>query len=57
MSPSDWGAKCPHEFLGAYRLEYDNSWVALEDCQKVDERKALITQVMNKTLAITEALN
>jgi hypothetical protein len=57
MSPSDWGANCPHEFLGAYRLEYDNSWVSLEDVKKVDERKALIQQVMNKTLAITDALS
>ncbi|CAF1135430.1 unnamed protein product [Adineta steineri] len=31
MHPQDWmtGTKnnsCPHRFLGAYRLEYDNSW-------------------------------
>ncbi|CAF0769545.1 unnamed protein product [Adineta ricciae] len=31
MHPQDWllGTKtngCPHEFLGAYKLEYDNSW-------------------------------
>lgn len=56
MSPTDWGQNCPHEFLGAYRLEYDNSWVLLKDIHKVDERKALIYQVMNKTLAINDAL-
>ncbi len=44
-------------FFKGYRLEYDNSWVELKDCQKIDERKALIQQVMNKTLAITDALN
>ncbi len=42
--------------LGAYRLEFDNSWVPLEETVKIDERKALIQQVMNKTLAITDAL-
>ena len=31
MHPQDWllGTKtngCPHRFLGAYKLEYDNSW-------------------------------
>jgi len=31
MHPQDWlsnikGGRCPHRFLGAYRLEYDNSW-------------------------------
>ena len=56
MSPEDWGVSCPHEFLGAYRLEYDNSWVTLKDIAKVDERKALISQVMNKTMAIKDAL-
>ena len=41
----------------AYRLEYDNSWTLVNDIVKVDERKALIQQVMNKTLAIKDALN
>jgi hypothetical protein len=40
-----------------YRLEYDNSWVPLNETEKIDERKALIQQVMNKTLAITDALS
>lgn len=31
MHPEDWtssvkNGQCPHRFLGAYRLEYDNSW-------------------------------
>jgi hypothetical protein len=31
MHPQDWlsnpkTSRCPHQFLGAYRLEYDNSW-------------------------------
>lgn len=56
MSPNDWGEKCPHEFLGAYRLEYDNSWVPVEDIELVDERKALISKVMNKTMVIKDAL-
>lgn len=56
MSPQDWGASCPHDFLGGYRLEYDNSWVPIDEVDKVDERKAFIDKVMNKTLAIRDAL-
>ncbi|CAF0792290.1 unnamed protein product [Brachionus calyciflorus] len=48
MSPSDWGKTCPHEFLGAYRLEYDNSWVPIDQLKQVDERKAIIQQVMSR---------
>ena len=57
MSPNDWGAKCPHEYIGSYRLEFDNSWVPINEIKQVDERKALIGQVMNKSLAITDALH
>ena len=57
MSPLDWGASCPHEYLGSYRLEYDNSWVPISQIDKVDERKAIIHRVMEKTLAIKDALN
>ena len=57
MSPTDWGPGCPHEFLGAYRLEYDNSWIELKDLDSIDERKALIQKVMNRTLAIKDALS
>ncbi|CAF0965459.1 unnamed protein product [Didymodactylos carnosus] len=32
MGPSDWltsSNKCPHKFLGAYLLEFDNSWTKI----------------------------
>lgn len=57
LSPAEWGPSCPHEYLAAYRLEYDNSWIPIKEIEKVDERKALIQQVMNKTLAINDALH
>lgn len=55
MSPSDWG-KCPHEYLGAYRLEYDRSWTPIGEIDKVDERKAIIGQVMSHKLALKDAI-
>lgn len=27
LSPDDWGGKPPHNFLGAYKLQPDQSWV------------------------------
>ena len=41
MHPQDWlstGTKnsgCPHRFLGAYKLEYDNSWT--RQCTDFDD--------------------
>ncbi|KXJ12942.1 uncharacterized protein C1orf50 homolog [Exaiptasia diaphana] len=34
LSPQDWGSTCPHEFLGAYKLEADMSWTKAEDVAK-----------------------
>jgi len=31
MSPSDWGAACPHKFLGSYRLGYDLQFTPVEE--------------------------
>ncbi len=29
LSPTDWGGRPPHRFLGSYRLEADHSWTLL----------------------------
>lgn len=31
LSPADWRGRPPHQFHGAYRLENDMSWTAVED--------------------------
>ncbi len=31
LSPEDWGGAPPHQHCGAYRLEADMRWVALDD--------------------------
>ncbi|KAK4311588.1 hypothetical protein Pmani_016916 [Petrolisthes manimaculis] len=44
LSPKEWGDKCPHEYFGSYRLEYDQSWTP-ED--KINERNS-DQQVINR---------
>ena len=48
----EWGAACPHEFLGAYRLEYDQSWTEIKDIVKKDAENAVIDKIFNSQLAI-----
>jgi len=57
LSPEEWGASCPHEHLGSWRLEYDMSWTPLADVQKKSEHLALMDKVLNSQLAITDTVN
>jgi len=52
VSPEEWGASCPHLFLGAYRLEYDQSWTEIKDVEKKDAELAVIDKVYNAQQAI-----
>lgn len=36
LSPEDWGGDPPQKFMGAYRLEIDMSWTALDNDSKED---------------------
>ncbi|GFS01341.1 C1orf50 homolog [Elysia marginata] len=45
LSPQEWGNACPHHFLGAYRLEYDQSWTPITDVGKRDEELALLDKI------------
>jgi len=57
LSPKEWGASCPHDYIGSWRLEYDMSWTPLAECQKKSEQLALMDKVLNSQLAITETVN
>jgi len=45
LSPEEWGPSCPHEFLGAYRLEYDQSWTPIASVEKRDKELAIIDKI------------
>lgn len=38
LSPEEWGGAPPHEHLGSFRLESDQSWTPLEDVDADRER-------------------
>ncbi|KAK3787046.1 hypothetical protein RRG08_037323 [Elysia crispata] len=45
LSPQEWGTSCPHHFLGAYRLEYDQSWTPISEVSSRDEEFALLDKI------------
>jgi len=53
VSPEEWGASCPHEFLGAYRLEYDQSWTPIMETDKRDAENQVIDKIYSAQQAIT----
>ncbi|XP_041350255.1 uncharacterized protein C1orf50 homolog [Gigantopelta aegis] len=55
LSPQEWGPSCPHEFIGGFRLECDQSWTPLQDIDSRSEEIALIDKVLNAQKAITDA--
>ena len=55
LSPQEWGASCPHEFVGAYKLEYDQSWTSIEEVEEKSQEFALIDKILNAQNAITDA--
>lgn len=52
----EWGASCPHTYLGGYRLEYDQSWTPLDDIERRSQEIAMIDKVLNAQQAITDAV-
>ncbi|XP_070561233.1 uncharacterized protein C1orf50 homolog [Ptychodera flava] len=53
LSPQEWGSSLPHEYLGAYKLEYDMSWTPLKDVEKRGQEIALIDKLLSSQTAIT----
>jgi len=41
LSPEDWQGQPPHDYQGAYRLENDMSWTALEEADEDDSQSIL----------------
>ncbi|CAC5367147.1 Uncharacterized protein C1orf50 homolog,Uncharacterized protein C1orf50 [Mytilus coruscus] len=55
LSPEEWGAGCPHIFVGAYKLEYDLSWTPIEEVEEKSQEFALIDKILNAQNAITDS--
>ena len=57
FSFQEWGSSCPHEFLGAYRLEADMSWTPAENIKRKDEELNIMNRVLNSQLALTDSFS
>ncbi|KAG8231871.1 hypothetical protein J437_LFUL011776 [Ladona fulva] len=49
LSPKEWGGenKCPHKFLGTYRLENDMSWTPEDQLQTRSDELAILHKVLS----------
>lgn len=52
ISPKEWGTGCPHDFLGAYKLQHDLSWTPYEDIEKQDAKISLMNKLLNQPVAL-----
>lgn len=48
LSPKEWGPSCPHEFLGAYKLQHDMSWTPYKEINKRDAEMGLIDKLLTQ---------
>ena len=51
----EWGASLPHEFVGAFKLEYDMTWTPFQYIKQRSEDYALIDKIMNAQKAIVDS--
>ncbi|EFX90246.1 hypothetical protein DAPPUDRAFT_230120 [Daphnia pulex] len=57
LSPEEWGAGCPHTFLGGYRLEADMSWTPTSKVEKKDNELRLINQILDGNKSVSAAID
>lgn len=61
IKPEEWGALCPHEFLGGYRLESDQTWTPTEAIEKKNRQMEALSRIAQfscwkeEPMAITDA--
>ncbi|XP_075995964.1 uncharacterized protein C1orf50 homolog [Genypterus blacodes] len=46
ISPQEWGPSCPHQFVGAHKLQHDMSWSPLEEVDKRDAEIAIMDKLL-----------
>ncbi|XP_004679513.1 PREDICTED: uncharacterized protein C1orf50 homolog [Condylura cristata] len=52
ISPKEWGTGCPHEFLGAFKLQHDLSWTPYEDIEKQDAKISIVSKLLSQPVAL-----
>ncbi|KAJ3602577.1 hypothetical protein NHX12_030329 [Muraenolepis orangiensis] len=52
ISPQEWGASCPHQFIAGYKLQHDMSWTPLDQVQKKDAEIAIMDKLISRQNAL-----
>ncbi|XP_014677737.1 PREDICTED: uncharacterized protein C1orf50 homolog [Priapulus caudatus] len=55
LSAHEWGASCPHEYLGSYKLQYDMSWTPEEKVEEKEKELNILNNIMTAQFAITDS--
>jgi hypothetical protein len=50
LSPEDWGGAPPHEYVGSFRLEADQSWTPLSEVRERDARQSELAEWLEPKL-------
>lgn len=45
IKPEEWGAQCPHKFLGGYRLESDMTWTPIEALEERNRQMDAVRRI------------
>ncbi|XP_074163836.1 uncharacterized protein C1orf50 homolog [Sminthopsis crassicaudata] len=54
LSPKEWGTSCPHDFLGAYKLQHDLSWTPFDNIGKQDAELGIMDKLLSQQMALPE---
>ena len=49
LSPREWGSRPPHEFVGSFRLEADQSWTPLDQTPRGSDVDAMLSRLIGDT--------
>ncbi|XP_032094714.1 uncharacterized protein C1orf50 homolog [Thamnophis elegans] len=48
LSPKEWGANCPSEFLAGYKLQHDLSWTPLDEAEKREAELNILEKLLDQ---------
>ncbi|XP_072465810.1 uncharacterized protein C1orf50 homolog [Notamacropus eugenii] len=54
ISPQEWGESCPHDFLGAYKLQHDLSWTPFDNIGKQDAEISIMDKLLSQQMAVPQ---
>ncbi|XP_068172451.1 uncharacterized protein C1orf50 homolog [Antennarius striatus] len=55
ISPKEWGASCPHTFIGAFKLQHDMSWTPIDQVKERDAELAILDKLISQNAALPSA--